>query len=90
MQELPEPWRSVVDGVTAGASPHAGPPAGSDEARMLQQLSVDEPRHIEALIGRAGGDAARTGAILTALEMGGWARQLEGQRWIAAGAARRA
>gem|GEM_PF-3874862 len=31
-------------------------------------------------------DAARVGAILTGLELGGWARQLGGQRWIAVGA----
>jgi predicted Rossmann fold nucleotide-binding protein DprA/Smf involved in DNA uptake len=57
---------------------------------MLEQLSVDEPRHIERLIESMGGNAARTGATLTALELGGWARQLEGQRWMATAVARRA
>ncbi len=90
VQELPDHWRSVVHSRTIGASVSAGPPAGSDEARMLEQLSVDEPRHIERLIESAGGNAARAGATLIALELGGWARQLEGQRWIAAAAARRA
>jgi DNA processing protein len=89
VQELPDQWRSVVRGMASGAAA-AGPPAGSDEARMLEQLSVDEPRHIERLIESAGGNAARAGATLTALELGGWARQLEGQRWVAAGPARRA
>jgi len=46
----------------------------------------DEAQHIERLIARAGMDAARAGAILTGLELGGWARQLGGQRWIAVGA----
>jgi len=54
-------------------------------------LHVDEPLHIEHLIARAGIDAARAGAALTILELTGWARQLGGQRWVAAVArARRA
>ncbi|MEX2146054.1 MAG: DNA-processing protein DprA [Candidatus Rokuibacteriota bacterium] len=89
VQELPDHWRSVVHDRTFGAAVVAGPPTGSDEARMLEQLSVDEPRHIERLIESAGGNAARAGATLIALELGGWARQLEGQRWVAAAAARR-
>jgi predicted Rossmann fold nucleotide-binding protein DprA/Smf involved in DNA uptake len=64
----------------------AGPPAGSDEEQMLALLTVDEAQHIERLIARAGMSAARVGAILTALELGGCARQLAGQRWIALGA----
>jgi predicted Rossmann fold nucleotide-binding protein DprA/Smf involved in DNA uptake len=64
----------------------AGPPAGSEEAHVLGLLTVDEAQHIERLIARAGTNAAKVGAILTALELGGWARQLAGQRWIALGA----
>ena len=89
VQELPDRCRSAIHGSTSGATV-AGPPAGSDEARMLEHLSVDEPKHIERLIERAGGNAARTGATLIALELGGWALQLEGQRWVAARPARRA
>lgn len=89
VQELPDRCRSAIHGSTSGATV-AGPPAGSDEARMLEHLSVDEPKHIEHLIERAGGNAARTGATLIALELGGWALQLEGQRWVAARPARRA
>jgi DNA processing protein len=89
VQELPDQWRAAVHGTALRGVP-AGPPAGSDEARMLEELSVDEPRHIERLIESTGGDAARTGATLTALELGGWARQLEGQRWMATAVARRA
>jgi predicted Rossmann fold nucleotide-binding protein DprA/Smf involved in DNA uptake len=63
-----------------------GPPEGSDEERILALLTSDEAQHIERLIARAGTNAARVGAILTALELGGWARQLAGQRWIALGA----
>jgi predicted Rossmann fold nucleotide-binding protein DprA/Smf involved in DNA uptake len=61
----------------------APPAPGSDEGRMLELLSVDEPQHIERLIARADVDAARAGAALTALELAGWARQLGGQRWVA-------
>jgi predicted Rossmann fold nucleotide-binding protein DprA/Smf involved in DNA uptake len=64
----------------------ASPSAGSDEAHVLALLMMDEAQHIERLIARAGMDAARVGAILTALELGGSARQLTGQRWIALGA----
>jgi predicted Rossmann fold nucleotide-binding protein DprA/Smf involved in DNA uptake len=64
----------------------AGPPADSEEARMLALLSVEEPQHIERLIARAGTSAASAGATLTALELEGWARQLAGQRWVAVGA----
>ena len=86
VQELPEPWRRRVRAAAVSSMALGGPIAGSDEARMLGLLSVDEPQHIERLIARAGTNAARVGAILTSLELGGWARQLAGQRWIAAGA----
>lgn len=86
VQELPELWRRRVGAAAVSSMALAGPPAGSDEARMLALLSVDEAQHIERLIARAATNAARVGAILTALELGGWARQLAGQRWIAIGA----
>lgn len=89
--ELPEPWRSAVGDAGTPAGTTAPPAPGSDEARMLECLSVDEAQHIERLIARADVDAARAGAALTALELAGRARQLGGQRWVAAGArARRA
>ena len=86
VQELPEPWRRRVRAAAVSSMALDGPPAGSDEAAMLGLLSVDEAQHIERLIARAGTNAARVGAILTSLELGGWARQLAGQRWIAVGA----
>ena len=86
VQELPEPWRRRVRAAAVSSMALEGPAAGSDEAFMLGLLSVDEAQHIERLIARAGTDAARVGAILTSLELGGWARQLAGQRWIAMGA----
>jgi DNA processing protein len=89
--ELGEPWRSMVDGAPVTHGEAAAPATGSDEARMLELLKVDEPQHIERLIARAEVDAARAGTALIALELAGWARQLTGQRWVATGArARRA
>ena len=89
--ELPEPWRRAVAGAPAAGGETASPAPGSDDARMLELLSVDDAQHIERLIARAGGDAARAGTALIALELAGWARQLAGQRWVATGArARRA
>jgi len=86
VQELPNTWRRRVR--TTGVAPieTAAPSKGSDEERMLRLLMRDEAQHIERLIARAGMDAARAGAILTWLELGGLARQLGGQRWIAVGA----
>jgi DNA processing protein len=89
--ELPEPWRRAVDGARVGDGDEPPPSPGSDEEKMLEVLSVDEAQHIERLIARAGVDAARAGTALIALELAGRARQLAGQRWVAAGArARRA
>jgi DNA processing protein len=89
--ELGESWRRMIDGAPTNESGPARPAAGSDEAKMLELLSVDEEQHIERLIARAGVDAARTGTALIALELAGWARQLTGQRWVATAArARRA
>ena len=49
---------------------------------MLRLLAPDEPQHIEQLIARAELDAARAATLLVTLELGGWARQLAGQRWV--------
>jgi DNA processing protein len=89
--ELTEPWRSMVADAGAERETRAPLAPGSDEARMVELLSVEEAQHIERLIARVDLDAARAGAALTTLELTGWARQLAGQRWIATGArARRA
>ena len=86
VQELPNEWRRRVRDTAVATIEAAQPSKGTDEERMLQLLMRDEAQHIERLIARAGMDAARAGAILTGLELGGWARQLGGQRWIAVGA----
>ena len=89
--ELGESWRRLIDAAPTGSSQAAPPAPGSDEARMLELLSVDGAQDIERLIARAGVDAARVGTALIALELAGLARQLAGQRWVATGArARRA
>ncbi|HEV8614615.1 MAG TPA: DNA-processing protein DprA [Methylomirabilota bacterium] len=85
VSELPDRWRrAILDTATAGDAP--APLAGSDDERMLRALSVDEPQHIERLMARVEMPAARASAVLTALELGGFVRQLAGQRWIAIGA----
>ena len=84
--ELSEPWRTRIAAGAVSVQTAEAPPPGSDEERMLEQLSVDEPQHIEHLMARAEIDAARAGAALTGLELTGWARQLGGQRWVATGA----
>ena len=81
--ELSEPWRSRIAAAGTFVETTALPAPGSDEERMLEQLSVEEPQHIEHLIARAEIDAARAGAALTTLELTGWVRQLGGQRWVA-------
>jgi DNA processing protein len=82
VSELPEPWRRAVRGLSAPSGEHEAPEKGTDEGRMFQLLAPDEPQHIEQLISRAGFAPARTAALLVTLELGGWARQLAGQRWV--------
>jgi DNA processing protein len=89
VQELPDASRRRVRHTDVAPIEAAQPSKGTDEERMLSLLMRDEAQHIERLIARAGMDAARAGAILTGLELGGLARQLGGQRWIAVGARRR-
>jgi DNA processing protein len=82
VSELPEQWRRAVRGLSAPTGEQLAPEKGSDEGRMLQELALDEPQHIEQLIVRTGFTPARAAALLVALELGGWARQLAGQRWV--------
>jgi len=82
VSELPEPWRRAVRGPLASKDESPQPEIGSDEGRMFRLLAPDEPQHIEELIARAGVDPARAATSLMTLELGGWARQLTGQRWV--------
>jgi DNA processing protein len=90
VQELPESWRHRLR--VSPTSCEAGvtePETGSEEALVLARLSGQEPRHVEELIAEAGLGAARVSTALITLELRGLARQLEGQRWIAAPGRRR-
>jgi DNA processing protein len=82
VSELPQQWRRAVRGLSVPAGEQHTPAIESDEGRMLQYLAPDEPQHIEQLIARAGFSPARAAALLVTLELGGWARQLAGQRWV--------
>ena len=85
VQELPEPSRRAVLEAPA-TSAQADPPApGTEESRVLSLLSRDAPQHIEQLIARCSMDPTRLASTLLGLELTGWARQLTGQRWLAAG-----
>jgi DNA processing protein len=84
VQELPEPWRRAV-GDAPAVEGSERPRPDTDEGRVLELLAGDEPQQIEQLIVRAEIPPARLAATLVALELGGWARQLRGQRWIAVG-----
>src|SRR4029434_841685 len=80
VSELPQQWRRAVRGLSVPTGEQHTPAIESDEGRMLQYLAPDEPQHIEQLIARAGFSPARAAALLVTLELGGWARQLAGQR----------
>ncbi len=82
VSELPEQWRRAVRGLSASTGEEHAPENESDEGRMLRCLAQDEPQHIEQLIVRSGFVPARAAALLVTLELGGWARQLAGQRWV--------
>lgn len=82
VSELPEPWRRAVRGPSTTTGEQPQPEIGSDEGILLRLLAPDEPQHIEQLIARAEMDPARAAALLVTLELGGWARQLAGQRWV--------
>ena len=84
VQELPDMWRSAIHAPEHRGIEIGRPTIESEEGRVLALLRPDEPLHIEALITRAELSPARAAAALVGLELGGWARQLEGQRWVAA------
>jgi len=87
VSELPEPWRRMIRASSPPTTPGSPRPDGqSDEGRVLAMLTPDEPQHIEQLIARGGFEPSRVAATLVALELGGWARQLTGQRWVSVGA----
>lgn len=84
VQELPSPWRDAVRDAAAisTVTTDVAAPA-SDEAAVLRALAVDDAQHIEHVIARCGLTPARVSAMLVSLELAGYARRLEGQRWVA-------
>src|SRR3989442_1272730 len=86
VSELPEPWRRMVRASSTTTQGSPRPDGQSDEGRVLAMLTPDEPQHIEQLIAGGGLEPSRVAAALVALELGGWARQLTGQRWVSVGA----
>jgi DNA processing protein len=89
VEELPETWRRRVRAAAAVPDDARPPEEGSEDAVVLAMLKDDEPRHIEHVIAGTGLGPARVSSVLMALELRGLARQLEGQRWMAAPAGRR-
>jgi len=81
VQEIPSPWRDAVRDAAVLDTP-ARAALSAEESAVLGALAADEPRHIEDVIARCGLPSGRVGATLLALELGGHARQLEGQRWL--------
>lgn len=82
VQDLPEPWRSTVVLSRAVVTANDRPEPGDRDRGILALLADGEPQHIEQLISRSQHDAAAVSAALVALEMDGWVRPLEGQRWV--------
>jgi DNA processing protein len=82
VSELPEQWRRRVCGAATDVGPIEAPTVSSEDGRLLALLSPDEPQQIEELITRSGLPAGVVGRTLLQLELGGWARQLPGQRWV--------
>lgn len=82
IEELPNQWRCAVRSSSARTTDADQPAPDSEEGRILALLTLEAPQHIETLIARRGGSAARVAAALLVLELAGQARQLDGQRWV--------
>ena len=82
VQELPEPWRRCVRAPAAGSA-ETERTVTETEAAVLAALKPDEPLHIEELTALVALTPGRLASALVTLELGGRARQLEGQRWMA-------
>ena len=82
VQELPNRWRCVMRSPATIERGADEPIADTDEGRVLTTLRTDDARTIEAIIADAALPAGRVAAALLGLELSGWARQFEGQRWV--------
>jgi DNA processing protein len=88
VQELPEHWRRAVRASSTCLRASSPPPANTPEGRVLALLEAGSAKPIDELIGGGEVDASRVAAALVTLELGGWVRQLPGQRWVAAASGR--
>lgn len=84
VQELPEHWRRAVRASSTCPRASSPPSDRTLAGRVLTLLATDEPRQIDELIVGGGVAASEVAAALVELEIAGWARQLPGQRWVAA------
>jgi DNA processing protein len=84
VQELPEHWRRALRAPSTRFQASPQPSDRTPEGRVLALLATDEPRQLDELIAQGGADASQVAAALVVLEIAGWARQLPGQRWVAA------
>jgi DNA processing protein len=84
LHELPEHWRRAVRAPSTSSRAPSPPPDQTVEGRVRALLAADEPRQIDELIECGIAHASQVAAALAALEITGWARQLPGQRWVAA------
>ena len=69
VEELPNHWRSAVRSSSQQTNAADGPAPDSEEGQILALLTPESPQHIETLIARRGGSAARVAAALLALEL---------------------
>jgi DNA processing protein len=83
VQELPEQSRRAVRAPSTRLRASPPPPNQSPEGRVLALLETERAKPIDELIASGGVEAPRVAAALVALELGGWVRQLPGQRWVA-------
>lgn len=82
VQELPNRWRRAMRSPATIERGADEPIADTDEGRVLTTLRTDDARTIEAIIADAALPAGRVAAALVGLELTGWVRQFEGQRWV--------
>jgi DNA processing protein len=80
VSELPTAWRDCVRADVPPPEPRETVTEG-DEALVLASLG-DEPLPIDRIIEHSGLGSGRAAAALIGLEVKGWARQMDGQRYV--------
>jgi len=77
-QEDPPPPRTAVGVAAAGPAPSVT----AEEWLVLENLSADEPRDIDALVAKTGLSASACAATLLGLEVKRLVKQLPGKRFV--------